>query len=134
MTEPFGPHHCFMCSGSVNACHTSSRGASNTREMTKSALFVAVDVMALTYLVCSPQLLLFDQDHPADAELVGEHAETRREEGFCKRHLHLAALGQRVEAALTFGGVRRADGQRKALEIRLAETAAVGHQQLGLAD
>ena len=60
MTEPVGPHHCFMWSGSVKALHTSSRGASNTREMTKSALFAAVDVMALTCLVCSPRLFLLD--------------------------------------------------------------------------
>jgi hypothetical protein len=36
--EPFGPHHCCMCSGSVKHCHNSSRGASKTREMTKSLL------------------------------------------------------------------------------------------------
>src|SRR5580693_4405941 len=131
MTEPVGPNHCFMCSGSVNAFHTSSRGASNTREMTKSALFVAVDTMALTSLFCSPRLFLLDQDHPADAELVGDHAEARREERFRKRHLHLAALGQRIEPALAFGGVGRGDGQREALKIRPTETAAVGHQQLG---
>src|SRR5580700_2746817 len=110
MTEPVGPHHCFMCSGSVKARHTNSRGASNTREMTKSALFVAVDVMALTYLVCSPRLFLFDNNHPAHTELVGDHAEARREERFRERHLHLPALGQRVEPALAFGGIGRRDG------------------------
>src|SRR6266852_9842886 len=31
VVKPFGPHHCPMCSGSVHAFHTSSRGASNTR-------------------------------------------------------------------------------------------------------
>src|ERR1700686_4239506 len=134
MTEPVGPNQCFMCSGSANAFQTNSRGASNTREMTKSPLFVAVDVMTVTYFVRSPRLLFLDQDHPADTELVGDHAETRREEGFRKRHLPLAAVGQRVEPALAFGGVGRGDSQREPLKIRLTETAAVGHQQLGIAD
>src|SRR5258707_4893393 len=102
MTEPVGPNHCFMCSGSANAFQTNSRGASNTREMTKSALFVAVDTMALTSLACSPHLFLFDQDHPADAEFVGDHAEAGGEERFRKRHLHLTAVGQRIEPALAF--------------------------------
>ena len=39
--KPFGPHHCFMRSGSVKHFHTSSRGASNTRLMTNSELWPA---------------------------------------------------------------------------------------------
>src|SRR5437899_6799562 len=31
VVNPFGPHHCPMCSGSVHAFHTSSRAASKTR-------------------------------------------------------------------------------------------------------
>src|SRR5262245_14908137 len=29
--KPFGPHHCARCFGSVHACHTNARGASNSR-------------------------------------------------------------------------------------------------------
>jgi hypothetical protein len=36
--KPFGPHHAFMCSRLVKHDHTRSRGALNTREMTKSGL------------------------------------------------------------------------------------------------
>src|SRR5580700_3232820 len=127
MTEPVGPNQCFMCSGSVKAFHTSSRGASNTREMTKSVLFVAAFIFASTGYA-PLHLLLFDQDHPADAEFVGDHAESGREERFRKRHLHLPAIGQRIETALAFGGVGRGDGQRKALEVRLTEATAVEEQ------
>ena len=34
--NPFGPHHCARCSGSVHALNTSSRGASMTRVVTIS--------------------------------------------------------------------------------------------------
>src|SRR3979409_458085 len=34
--KPFGPHHCATCFGSTNASHTSSRGASNRRDITIS--------------------------------------------------------------------------------------------------
>src|ERR1041384_348254 len=44
---PFGPHHSFMRSGSVKHFHKTSRGALNTREMTKSALLVAVAVAVI---------------------------------------------------------------------------------------
>src|SRR6202051_1629369 len=107
MTEPVGPNQCFMCSGSANAFHTSSRGASNTREITKSVLFVATVIFNSTNcrFRAGLRLLLLDQDNPADAELVGNHAEAGGEKRFGKRHLHLAAVGQCVEAALAFGGV-----------------------------
>jgi hypothetical protein len=39
--KPLGPHHCFMCSGSVKQANTSSRGAFSKREMTNS--FSAAD-------------------------------------------------------------------------------------------
>src|SRR5215813_9234976 len=45
-------------------------------------------------------------DHPADAEAVLDHAEARRPERLCQRHLHVAALGQRGERAFGFGFVR----------------------------
>ncbi len=56
--KPFGPHQCFMRSGSVNAFHTRSRGASNTREMTKSGLLVVSDLFAIITraLVCAIRL------------------------------------------------------------------------------
>jgi hypothetical protein len=41
MVEPFGPHHSLMRSGWVKHFHTSSRGASNMRVMTKSLLCAA---------------------------------------------------------------------------------------------
>src|SRR5271170_5128454 len=34
--NPFGPHHCATCLVSVHALNTSSRGASNTRVITRS--------------------------------------------------------------------------------------------------
>src|SRR5580658_11119538 len=34
VVNPFGPHHCVRCLGSVNAAKTSSRGASNSRTPT----------------------------------------------------------------------------------------------------
>src|SRR3954470_24067388 len=36
VVNPFGPHHCTTCCGSVHAAQTSSRGASNRREITIS--------------------------------------------------------------------------------------------------
>src|SRR5208282_3297591 len=36
LVNPFGPHHCARCFGSVHALKTSSRGASNSRVMTNS--------------------------------------------------------------------------------------------------
>src|SRR5947208_1278664 len=36
MVKPFGPHHCARRSASVQAFHTSSRGASKTRLMMNS--------------------------------------------------------------------------------------------------
>src|SRR5262245_2938251 len=35
--------------------------------------------------------------HPADAETVDQHAETRREERLAERHCDLTAVGERVE-------------------------------------
>src|SRR4051794_20399075 len=36
--NPFGPHHSVRCLGSVQTFHIRSRGASNTRDMTKSSV------------------------------------------------------------------------------------------------
>src|SRR6516225_7546486 len=41
MVEPLGPHHSFIRAGSVKHFHTSARGASNVRVMTKSLLCVS---------------------------------------------------------------------------------------------
>src|SRR2546430_9633765 len=43
--DPCGPHHCGMCSASVIAVHTSSRGASKTRSTNSSAPSVAMVVV-----------------------------------------------------------------------------------------
>src|SRR5438045_137948 len=36
LVNPFGPHQCAMCRGSVQASNTSARGASKTRDITIS--------------------------------------------------------------------------------------------------
>src|SRR5487761_923808 len=36
LVNPFGPHHCAVCFASVHALNTSSRGASNSRVITRS--------------------------------------------------------------------------------------------------
>src|ERR1700704_4655028 len=97
--NPFGPHHCFMRSGSVNAFHTRSRGASSTRERTKSALLVSAVVM------CSPGFrrasgFPVGHHHPGDAEAVAHHAEAWRKERGGERHLHLTAVSETVEELL----------------------------------
>src|SRR5262245_37019436 len=108
-----------MCSGSVKHFQTRSRGASSTREITKSALFVAVEVIvALTagfLRLHRPR----NDHHPADTEFVGDHAEALGEEGRSERHLHIAARGERVEQLAGFGLVLRRDRKREALEVRL---------------
>ena len=74
------------------------------------------------------------QDHPRHAEAVGDHAETGREEGLGQRHLDLAAVGQRVERAIGRFRIRQGEGERDALEARLAGAAAVGRHDYGIAD
>src|SRR5215213_10062323 len=104
--KPLGPHHCFMRSGSVNAFHTRSRGASKVREITKSMFSVCAWVL----MIVSPcscgsgcfGLRLLDHHHPAHAEFVGDDAELRREERLNERLVHLAAVGQGIEQALAF--------------------------------
>jgi hypothetical protein len=51
--EALGPHQCFMCSTSVNTFQTRSRGALNTRDMTKSPL-LAPAFMTVS-LITSPR-------------------------------------------------------------------------------
>jgi hypothetical protein len=46
-------------------------------------------------------------DHPPDTEAVGDHAEARRPERLGKRHLHLAAFGQRAKFPFGVCFVRR---------------------------
>src|SRR5215831_5022044 len=65
-------------------------------------------------------------DHPAHAEAVGDHAEALGEERLAERHSHLAAVGERREHAVGLGFVPGVDGEREALEFRLALGAAVG--------
>src|SRR5215472_17580499 len=73
-------------------------------------------------------------DHPADAEAVGDHAEALGEEGLAERHSHLAAVGERLEHAVGLGFVLGVDGEREALEFRLAVRAAVGCHHVLAAD
>src|SRR5262245_26868921 len=63
-------------------------------------------------------------DHPADAEAVGHHAEALGEERLAERHAHLAAVGERREHAVGLGLVLGINGEREALEVRLALRAA----------
>src|SRR5262252_4483721 len=69
-------------------------------------------------------------DHPADAEAVGDHAEALGEERRAERHAHLAAVGERREHAVGLGLVLSIDGEREALEFRLALRAAVGRHHV----
>src|SRR6516225_7809788 len=72
-------------------------------------------------------------DHPADAEAVGDHAEAFGEERLAERHAHLAAVGERREHAVGLGFVPGVDREREALEFRLALGAAVGrHHRLAV--
>src|SRR5262245_55194781 len=52
VVKPFGPHNCVRCSGSVQAVHTSSRGASYSRDAmiicgscARSILFLAATLL-----------------------------------------------------------------------------------------
>src|SRR6516162_3135179 len=76
-----------------------------------------------------PRSSLHD-DHPADAEAVGDHAEALGEEGLAERHSYLAAVGERREHAVGLGLVPGVDGEREALEFRLALRAAVGRHHV----
>src|ERR1700747_2341956 len=72
-------------------------------------------------------------DHPADAEAVGDYAEALGEERLAERHPHLAAGGERREHAVGLGFVLGVDREREALEFRLALCAAVGrHHRLAV--
>src|SRR5579862_1535082 len=57
VVNPFGPHHCAKCFGSVKAEKTSSRGASNSRmptidrgSLSRSSLFGAV-IVAIFFVI-----------------------------------------------------------------------------------
>src|SRR5262249_62225620 len=63
-------------------------------------------------------------DHPADAEAVGHHAEALGEERLAERHAHLAAVGERREHAVGLGLVLGINGEREALEVRLDRKSA----------
>ncbi len=67
-------------------------------------------------------------DHPADAELVFQHAEARRPKGLVQRHGDFAAVGQRVEITIGFGFRGHRERHREALETFRLRTATVrGH-------
>src|SRR5436853_7781959 len=74
--------------------------------------------------------LRLDDHHPADAEAIGDHAEALGEERLAERHAHLAAVGERREHAVGLGLVPGIDGEREALEFRLALRAAVGRHHV----
>src|SRR5688500_4837199 len=81
------------------------------------------------------RVLRAGDDHPGDAELVRHGAEALGEESLAERHLHLAALGERVEAPLRVGLVPRVVGKREAGEARLAVRGyAVGGHEHAAAD
>src|ERR1700726_4102653 len=119
MTEPVGPNQCFMCSGSANAFQTNSRGASNAREMTKSALFVSAGIV-LSPITRRLARSMRHEDHPVHTEFVGEHAEAWREKRLRQRHRHLPALAESREHSVGIGFAVRGDGQGKAVELWLA--------------
>src|SRR6516165_9509711 len=99
MVKVAGVHHSFICSGSVKAAHTRSRGASSTRKMAKSTppalVIFAPNGYSMSGLVCH-------KHHPPDTEFIGDHAEFGREKGLGERHGHLTALGESVEELVGF--------------------------------
>jgi hypothetical protein len=73
-------------------------------------------------------------DHPAYAEAIGDRAETLGEKRLAERHLHLAAVGERREHAISLGFVPGIEREREALEFRLALLAAVRRHHLRAVD
>src|SRR5262249_48281658 len=69
-------------------------------------------------------------DHPAHAEAIGHHAEALGEERLAERHSDLSAVGERREHAVGLGFVLGVDGEREALEFRLALRTAVGRHHV----
>jgi hypothetical protein len=131
--EPFGPNHSFMRSGSVKHRHTKSRGASNTRVMTKS-LFVSVIICpppsvlrsraaaarcsrycAVMTIQCTPNLSASMPNRGEKKVLVS---------GSVTWPPSPSALNMRSASASLLG----ADRLRKAREFRLPAVAAVGGQ------
>ena len=66
-----------------------------------------------------------DADHPADAETVREHAETRRPECLGQRHLYLPTLSESGKDSIGFSFIGYREGQRKPLESGCAFTLPV---------
>src|SRR5581483_2567454 len=58
--QPFGPHHCFMCTGSVKQANTRSRGAGSRREMTNSLSAEASVLAAAALIVVSLAVSSFE--------------------------------------------------------------------------
>src|SRR5262249_13173548 len=141
--KPFGPHHCFIRSGSVKHFHTSSRGASSTREMTKSVFFVAIDMDTPAELALEvyceinrasrsanagslSRSLWLDHNHPVHAKFVLRHAEARRKERLAKRHDDVSAIRESVEESVSVGVVLGIYRQREAIELWVAGIAPIG--------
>src|SRR5271170_1726329 len=79
-----GPNHCFICSGSVQAFHTNSRGASNTRVMFSSC---CVLTFGDTVAVPIAFLLVFLNPHHLARRI--EHARQHNlpfSAAFCRFH------------------------------------------------
>src|SRR5215470_4744314 len=110
-------------SGRVSRCWPTSAAASS-----------ACRCAAPTSTSAAELVRLLGQHHPVDAELVGNHAEARGEEGLAHRHGDLAALAERAEQLLGLLVVGGVDGERKALEVGLAAALAVGGEDLRVAD
>src|SRR5207244_9512256 len=92
VVKPFGPHHSPMCSGSVHAFHTSSRGASKTRVPRISRSPTSAALLLSTAMV----RLLGDQvgealESLAPALVLAEARHARRR-GLSHGGLRLAAL------------------------------------------
>src|SRR6266567_3122929 len=82
----------------------------------------------LSVIRSSAKKLCRDTDHPADAEAVGEHAESWRPERLGQGHLHLTAGGERGESAVGFGFRRQGERERETSEARTFLAAVGGHE------
>src|SRR5215471_16985163 len=58
--NPLGPHHCATCFGSVHTLNTTSRGASKTRERTRSGAFLFAALLAPASGAAMVSLLFLD--------------------------------------------------------------------------
>src|SRR5215472_10496330 len=122
-TEPLGPNHSCIRSGSVRHFRNSSGDPSNTRVMMKSSVLVWVVMFVLRAV--SHASALRNEHHPVHAEFVGDDPETRREEGLGKWHRNLAAVGESGELLVGVRFIFGRDRKRKAFEFRFSGITAV---------